>query len=60
MTIVIKKRTYHVEETEVGERTRADLVQRGWDGKAYILKGERSAVRMAYRNATTGEFSIVY
>jgi len=51
--------TYTVENMgKVGEAQASDMANRGWDGNNYLLTGKRGAVKMAYRNATTGDYSI--
>jgi hypothetical protein len=57
--IIIDNRSYTVELMETGDRTRRDLIDRGWDGQTYLLKGNRSAVHMAYRNWARDEFIII-
>lgn len=55
----VNGRKYEVERLETRELTRADLIQRGWDGYSYLLTGKRGAVHIALRNAETGELQIV-
>jgi hypothetical protein len=59
MTTTIKSREYQVETMETANATKNDLIRRGWDGQMYLLKGKKGACYLAYRNAKTGEFSIV-
>jgi len=60
METTIKYRTYKVEkmDTSGSLNLRADLLRRGYDGETYILKGKRSATKMAYRTKD-GKFKIV-
>lgn len=59
MEVVIKGRKYQVEEMPpVGERLRADLIARGWDGKQYGLHGARGACVLGFRSAATGKFDL--
>jgi hypothetical protein len=59
-TTIIKKREYEVKTMNTNESARADLIRRGWDGQMYMLYGKRGARHLAYRNAKTGEFDIVW
>jgi hypothetical protein len=59
-TTIIKKREYEVKTMNTNEAARADLIRRGWDGQMYMLYGKRGARHLAYRNAKTGEFDIVW
>ncbi len=59
MEVVIKGRKYQVEEMPlVGERLRADLIARGWDGKHYAFHGVRGACFLGFRSASTGKFDL--
>jgi hypothetical protein len=55
----INGREYEVRKMETGENSKASLLERGWDGSSYCLTGKRGACYIAFRNAKTGELSIV-
>ena len=50
---------YEVKRMETGELSKASLIERGWDGFSYFLTGKRGATYIAFRNAKSGELSIV-
>lgn len=58
METTINGTAYEVKALETGENTKAAMVKNGWDGISYCLLGKRSACYLAFRNATTGEYSI--
>jgi hypothetical protein len=55
----VNGREYEVRKMETGENSKASLLERGWDGSSYCLTGKRGACYIAFRNAKTGELSIV-
>lgn len=36
-----------------------DLISRGWDGLSYLMKSIKGKDQLAFRNASTGKFSLV-
>lgn len=59
-TTTINGREYTVKEMESDTPLHsASLKERGYDGKCYFLTGTRGALKMAYRNAKTGEYVLV-
>jgi len=62
MTITIKGREYTVEshtKSEEHPALSADLINRGFDGRVYYLRGVRGAYHMAYRTSVHGQYVIV-
>lgn len=55
----VNGREYKVERQESQPLTKANLLERGWDGYSYILTGKRGACYLAYRHIATGSLSIV-
>lgn len=60
MKTTVNGREYTVEKIHTATGAdKEDMQRRGWDGDSYLLTGKRGAVKLAYRSAKTGEFSIV-
>lgn len=60
-TCTIKGRTYEITGVDYSEkhpRLAVDLINRGFDGRVYWLRGVCGAVHMAYKTSVHGQFVI--
>lgn len=61
--IIIKGRQYEIESVSASENhpaLSADLINRGFDGRVYYLRGARGGYYMAYRTSVFGQYVIVH
>jgi len=60
MITIIKNIEYKVEELELTTlHLTKKLIEKGFDGKNYILTGKRGALKMAYKSSKTGNFILL-